>query len=177
MTANTAKKKTTSAKGSAASRKGSVQGKTAAKTSRSDTKRVSPGPVPVQEPEREPSNPLIMREAVLWLVLAVCILIFISYLGIGGYVGDVVSDISFGIFGITAYLFPFLLFIAAAFLISNRGSRVAGVKFFSSLGLFVCICSFATLFTKDYQEIKDIAEIYEHSASCKNGGGVGRFRR
>ncbi len=113
-----------------------------------------------------------MREAALWLVLAVCILIFISYLGIGGYVGAVVSDISFGVFGITAYLFPFLLFIAAAFLISNRGSHVAGIKFFSSLGLFVCICSFATLFTKDYQGITDITEIYEHSASYKNGGGV-----
>ncbi len=115
---------------------------------------------------------MIMREAALWLVLAVCILIFISYLGIGGYVGEVISDVSFGVFGITAYLFPFLLFVAAAFLISNRGSRVAGVKFLSSLGLFICICSFATLFTKDYQEISDIVELYEYSAAHKNGGGV-----
>ncbi len=170
MAANTAKKKTTPTKGSAASQKSSASGSRTAKSARSEAKRVSP--TPVQEPERADANPMIMREAALWLVLAVCILIFISYLGIGGYVGNVVSDISFGIFGITAYLFPFLLFIAAAFLISNRGSRVAGVKFFSSLGLFVCICSFATLFTKDYQDIRDIAEIYEHSASYKNGGGV-----
>ncbi len=170
MAANTAKKKTTSAKGSTASKKGGAANGTSAKAARSDSGRVTP--VPVQEPERESENPMIMREAVLWLVLAVCILIFISYLGIGGYVGNVISDVSFGVFGITAYLFPFLLFIAAAFLISNRGSRVAGVKFLSSLGLFVCICGFATLFTKDYQEIKDIVEIYEHSASYKNGGGV-----
>ncbi len=172
MATNTAKKKATSAKGNSTSGKSSASGGTAAKASKSGAKRVNPAPAPIQEPEREPENSMIMREAVLWIVLAVCILLFISYLGIGGYVGAVVSDVSFGIFGITAYLFPFLLFIAAAFLISNRGSRVAGMKFFSSLGLFVCICSFATLFTKDYQEIRDITEIYEHSASYKNGGGV-----
>ena len=172
MATNTAKKKATSAKGNSTSGKSSASGGTAAKASKSGAKRVNPAPAPIQEPEREPENSMIMREAVLWIVLAVCILIFISYLGIGGYVGAVVSDISFGVFGITAYLFPFLLFIAAAFLISNRGSHVAGIKFFSSLGLFVCICSFATLFTKDYQGITDITEIYEHSASYKNGGGV-----
>ncbi len=115
---------------------------------------------------------MILREAALWLVLAVCILIFISYFGIGGYVGAVVSDVSFGVFGITAYLFPFLLFISAAFLVSNRGSHVAGLKFLSSVGLFLCICSFATLFTKEYQEITAVTELYEQSASSKNGGGV-----
>ena len=170
MAANTAKKKTTSSKGSAASGKSTASGGRAAKTSQPENRRAVH--TPAQEPERESANPMIMREAALWLVLAVCILIFISYLGIGGYVGEVISDVSFGIFGITAYLFPFLLFVAAAFLISNRGSRVAGVKFLSSLGLYLCICSFATLFTKEYQEISDIIELYENSAAHKNGGGV-----
>ncbi len=126
--------------------------------------------VPVQT--KETQNPLIVKEAVLWLILAVCILMFISYFGFGGYVGEVVADISFGVFGFPAYLFPILIFIASAFLISNRGSRIAGVKFAASLFFYVCICSFTALFTKQYELASQAAELYERSAAYKTGGGV-----
>lgn len=178
MATNTAKKRTTTSKGSSASkRSNTTAGKNNAASGRRTSKAVyrnkgRASSAPMQELNRESANPQILREAALWLILAVCILIFISYFGIGGYFGAVISDVSFGIFGVTAYLFPFLLFIAAAFLISNKGQRVAGIKFGSSLGLYLCICSFATLFTDEYQEITEIAEIYEHSASFNNGGGV-----
>ncbi|WP_283680799.1 FtsK/SpoIIIE family DNA translocase [Parablautia sp. Marseille-Q6255] len=123
-------------------------------------------------PDREQTNPLIVREAVLWLILAVCILLYISYFGIGGYLGEVISDVSFGVFGITAYAFPVIVFVAAAFLISNRGSRIASVKCLSALGLYICICGVAALFVYGEEPHATAAQLYEFCASKKTGGGV-----
>ena len=121
---------------------------------------------------KECTSPLIIREAVLWLILAACILLYISYFGVGGYLGEVISDVSFGLFGIMSYVFPVLVFISAAFLISNRGSRVASVKFLSAAGLFVCLCSFADLFMYMQDVSRTASKIYEICASEKSGGGV-----
>lgn len=178
MTSNTAKKNTAAGRKPAASKKnnsnktsGSTRGKSAAaRTKTTAAKMKQTKELTIQE--QETANPLIMKEAVLWLVLAVCILLFISYFGIGGYIGEIFCDISFGVFGLMAYAFPFLIFIAAAFLISNKGSSIAGMKFTAGLILFVCICSFAALFAGQHERVYDIGELYAMSAAQKNGGGV-----
>ncbi|MDY3250664.1 MAG: DNA translocase FtsK [Candidatus Choladocola sp.] len=169
-TGNTETKRSVSKKAPAPAKSNkSGSSRSQSKTAAVRTSRQKTQPVILEE---EKTNPLIMREAVLWIILAVCILIFISYFGIGGYVGSAVSDLCFGVFGISAYIFPFLLFIAAAFLISNKGSKRAGVKFVSSLVLYLCICSFAALFTEQYQTSVGMIELYENSASYKTGGGI-----
>ncbi|MCC8105173.1 MAG: DNA translocase FtsK [Clostridiales bacterium] len=117
-------------------------------------------------------NPTLAKETLLWLALAICLFIFISFFGIGGYIGTVISDICFGIFGISAYIFPFLMFLAAAFLISNRGSRLAGEKFGACLLLYFCICCFAALIEGQYTDALDIGRLYARCASMKQGGGV-----
>lgn len=124
------------------------------------------------KPEREQTNPMIVKEAFLWLILAVCILILISFFGIGGYVGAAVSDMCFGIFGITAYFFPILLFLASAFLISNRASAVAGIKVTSAVVLYVCVIGFSALLTGEYQELQTVAELFDYSAAHRLGGGA-----
>ena len=45
-------------------------------------------------------------EVTLLVILAVCIIMFISNFGIGGFVGEKVSGFCFGLFGMMAYLFP-----------------------------------------------------------------------
>lgn len=135
---------------------------------------------PVRQKERvspvmethETANPLILQEAVVWLFLAVCIFMFISFFGVGGYVGLAISDVCFGTFGFSAYLLPFLIFIAVVFLISNRGNRVAGIKFASAAGLYLCICSLMELFVNGYQPKVGIGKLYLESAALKTGGGA-----
>ncbi len=127
-------------------------------------------PEPIGEQDR--MNPLLAREAVLWFILAACVFVFISFFGIGGYIGTVVADVCFGIFGISAYIFPFLLFLAAAFLISNRGSRVAATRFAACSILYFCICCFAALIEGRYTEDCGIGKLYARCASTKQGGGV-----
>lgn len=69
-----------------------------------------------------------IKEVFLWLFLAVCVLLFLSNLGIGGVVGNAVSGFFFGILGLIAYFFPILLLIATFFGISNHGNHVATIK-------------------------------------------------
>ena len=117
-------------------------------------------------------NPQLIKEAGVWLILAFCVFSFISYFGIGGYIGTVISDISFGLFGFPAYVLPALAFLAAAFLISNRGSHAAAVKFLSGLMLYLCICSITELLTNGYQPGVRIGKLYADSAALKAGGGA-----
>lgn len=60
--------------------------------------------------------------------MAVSVLLFISNLGIGGIVGNAVSTFFFGLFGVIAYLFPFVLFFGMAFWISNVSNPLIGRK-------------------------------------------------
>ena len=50
-------------------------------------------------------------ELILWGVIAVGALLFISNFGIGGVVGNAVSSFLFGVFGIIAYVFPVILLV------------------------------------------------------------------
>ena len=59
-------------------------------------------------------------EIILWIFFAASIILIISNLGMGGTVGGSISQASFGIMGLLAYLFPVLLFGCAVFFISNR---------------------------------------------------------
>ena len=57
--------------------------------------------------ETEAYSETIYREVILWVMLAVSVVLFISNLGIGGTVGGILSDILFGLFGLIAYFFRF----------------------------------------------------------------------
>ncbi|MCD7834684.1 MAG: DNA translocase FtsK [Lachnospiraceae bacterium] len=124
------------------------------------------------EGERTQENPLLAREALLWLVLAVCVFIFISFFGIGGYVGNVISDVCFGIFGACAWVFPLLLFLACAFWISNHGNRLAGIKFGGCTVFYLCLCCFAALMEDKYDGVYHLGKLYARCATGKTGGGV-----
>ena len=68
-------------------------------------------------------NPL-WDDVILLIVLAFCILLFLSYFHLAGRVGTWISSFMFGFFGIVSYVFPIALFFAVAFYLSNRGKKV-----------------------------------------------------
>ena len=112
----------------------------------------------------------ISREVILWVMLAVSIVMFVSNFGIGGKVGDLLSSFLFGIFGLLAYIFPILLFVGTVFVLSNGRNRIAVVKVIAAI-LFVCfLCLFLELVsgvTDHYSPAKS----YFHGMSERNGGG------
>ena len=74
-------------------------------SSKSSTKRKS------NKPKAEDIRKVeaFREEIILWSIIGVSALLFISNFGIGGVVGNAVSSFLFGVFGMVAYIFPVLL--------------------------------------------------------------------
>ncbi|MDE6904188.1 MAG: DNA translocase FtsK [Lachnospiraceae bacterium] len=113
-------------------------------------------------------------EIILWILLAVSILLFISNFGIGGKIGGAASSLIFGIFGFLAYIFPVVLFIGICFLISNRNNHFAVFKFVACILLFCALCMFAQLLIEENgTKASDIVKnAYTYGSTFKKGGGA-----
>jgi len=109
-------------------------------------------------------------EIILWSIIAVSALLFISNFGIGGVVGNAVSSFLFGVFGVVAYIFPILLIVGSFFAVSNRDNMFAMVKLVAVILLTVFICMFMALITSG-KTIMTPVESYLYCAEHKFGGG------
>ena len=110
-------------------------------------------------------------EVILWAVLALSIILFISNFGIAGAAGNLISSIFFGLFGMTAYIFPILLFAGTAFIIANQENTVAMVKAAAALGFFIFVCMFLELVSGSAKSQTPL-DAYLWSAEHKFGGGL-----
>ena len=90
----------------------------------------------------EPIQESVYQEVILWVILAVSILLFISNFGIGGAIGNAVSSFFFGVFGLIAYIFPVVLVIGTFFAASNKGNRIATVKIAAAVFFVLFLCMF-----------------------------------
>lgn len=124
--------------------------------------------------KRTQEERLISSEVVLIFVFALGVLLFLCNFGIIGPVGDTISRIMFGIFGLTAYIAPILIFIAMAFGISNQGNTRAIVKLITSIVLFFMLGAILELVCGVLKGMDhyDLAGLYQYSADNRSGGGV-----
>lgn len=114
-------------------------------------------------------------EVILLSVLAVCILLFISNFGFGGFIGAKVSAFLFGIFGLMAYVFPVAFFVGTAFFMSNRKNTVAVIKLAAGI-LFVAFLSLFVELVTEGSAVYSVKESFLYASQKKNGGGaVGGF--
>ncbi len=110
------------------------------------------------------------QEVSLWIIVAVSLLLFISNLGIGGTIGNTVSRFLFGLFGIIAYIFPFLLLIGSFFAVSNRGNLFAVVKIVAAVLFALFLCLFMSLVVSG-DDLMTPVEAFRYSYEKKIGGG------
>lgn len=113
------------------------------------------------------------NEVILWTILAICIILFISNLGFGGTVGGKLSAFFFGVFGLVSYIFPICLFVGSAFIISNQSNKkkkIAGIKFFAGILFLVFLCLLLQLLT-DKEDTYSALAAFSYAASNKSGGG------
>lgn len=111
------------------------------------------------------------REVVLWIVIAISILLFISNFGVGGAVGNTVSRFFFGLFGLIAYVFPVVLLTGTFFAVSNKGNRIAAVKIIAACLFVAFLCLFIEL-VMNGAEVKSALAAYTYSYQNKFGGGL-----
>lgn len=120
--------------------------------------------------EKERLEVPFQSEIVLLLILAACIVMLISNFGFGGFIGEKVSELIFGLFGLVAYVFPVCLFVGAAFFVSNQENRAAFVKVVAGVIFVVFLCLFLELVAggNTYSVIRS----FTYSVETKNGGGA-----
>lgn len=111
-------------------------------------------------------------EAFCWILLGISVLIFISLLGLGGKAGSALGSIFFGLMGMNAYVFPFMLFFFTIFVMVNRGNRRAYIQTAAAAGLFVVVCGLMELMAEQWHGRYALADYYEVGAQYHQGGGV-----
>ena len=127
-----------------------------------------------QTRQRTEEEHFISNEVFLIIVFALGVLLFLCNFGIIGPVGNTVSTVMFGIFGLTAYAAPILIFVAMAFGISNQGNVVAILKMVAAVILFFMVgvileLAGGALNTMDHYSIVDL---YQNCAENRTGGGI-----
>ncbi len=116
----------------------------------------------------------IKNEILLITILAFAVFLFLCNFGVIGTAGNYISAVLFGLFGLTAYIFPVMIFVAVAFGISNRGNTtavwklVAGVVLFLLAGMVIELITNQSLSENKYL----ISEIYTRCSTGKTGGGI-----
>ncbi len=138
---------------------------------RTQTKRTNTGR---GRNQAEPMDAAIRNEILLIGLFAVAVILFLCNFGIVGKVGDAASDIMFGIFGLTAYIAPILIFLAVAFGLSNTGNNIAARKLVAGAVLFLMIGMICELFGTELSaaDSYQVREIYERCSGNHNGGGI-----
>ena len=133
MAAKSTKSKTTGKKTNTTAKKPSSNKKTTRKTTKKTTgKRKTAG-----RKSTGNGNSFLIDEILIWTTLAVSIILLISNFGIAGFLGDAISGFLWNVFGVAAYVIPFILFGLVSFLISNKDNRSAYVK--SLIGVILLI--------------------------------------
>lgn len=117
---------------------------------------------------------MLKMEVTLIVAFALCILLFLCNFGIIGPVGNVLSGVMFGLFGLLAYVFPFVLFGFVFFVLRNSADMRGTLKNVAYCIAFVTVCMFFDLIggiskTLEKYSIKDI---FLFCRENKKGGGV-----
>lgn len=125
-----------------------------------------------QTKKKQDSQSFLKDEIIILSALAAGILLLISNFGIGGFVGDAVSSVLFGLFGTIAYIIPILLFIGIAFVISNKGISIAYIKTAAGAGFTLMVCTLFQLIMNEYTAGTRLFSYYKISSMHKDGGGL-----
>ena len=123
-------------------------------------------------PGKNQQNSEIRGEIIILIALAVCILLVLSNFGLGGIVGEAVSSVFFGLFGIMAYVLPFAVFGITAFLISNRGNAHAYIKIGAGVVLFFILTAILELIFHPYEPGTSLMTYYQEGSVHQNAGGL-----
>lgn len=124
--------------------------------------------------QAEPMDIEIRNEILLIVFLALAIVLFLCNFGIVGSIGNAISNFMFGLFGLTAYIAPIIIFLAIAFGMSNTGNNIATRKLISGVILFLLISMVCELFSINPAETEgyQVKEIYQRCSENHSGGGI-----
>ena len=110
------------------------------------------------------------KEIWLFLVLAICVFIFCSNLGMCGIIGKVISGFFFGIFGWTQYLIPFYVLVVVVLgLYASERPNTKRIIIWLGIAMIAVSFSFQIVGQTNLVGIK---EMYNVGKNEKTGGGI-----
>ena len=112
-------------------------------------------------------------ELIVIAMVALTIFLFLCNFGICGAVGNTISGVLFGLFGITAYIAPLIALFCVVIRVANFGSSASTRKIVSAVILFIIIGMIAELIVGRPQgaESYNISYIFNEARMHRNGGG------
>ncbi len=122
----------------------------------------------------EPMDVAIRNEIFLIVLFALAVFLFLCNFKVAGIVGNTISDIMFGIFGLTAYIMPLALFLMIAFGMVNSGNSIAVRKLIAGVLLFLIVGILCDLFAglPETSQGYQVKAIYTRCSKDHGGGGV-----
>ncbi|MCR5603108.1 MAG: DNA translocase FtsK, partial [Lachnospiraceae bacterium] len=172
-TGSTTKKRNSSTKRSTAGRSSSGTRKSSSargSKNRSSSARSRSGS---RTSNRNNANEGMINEITLIVIIAFSSLLLLSNLGIVGSLGDFISGILYGLFGIVSYLVPVMLVVASFFYISNKGNSITTVKIWAGVVLLMVFCALAQLlFPPKNTDFNKLTDYYTFCSGLKRGGGI-----
>ena len=159
------------ASGQGGSRSSSKRSTTTSNRNTNRNRQSQPGK---RESQAQPMDIAIRNEILLIVFLALAIVLFLCNFGVVGSFGNAVSNFMFGIFGLTAYIAPIIIFLAIAFGMSNTGDNIATRKLVSGVVLFLLVSMVCELFSAQLAQTENyqVREIYERCSENHSGGGI-----
>lgn len=121
--------------------------------------------------KKEQMDTAMVQEAVLLAVSAVVLVFLLCNFGLCGKFGVMLSSVMFGLFGVTAYLFPVLLFLGVLFWMSNRRSGKAKIKIVAAIIVYLAVCAMLQQISFPYEKDTGLQICYKFSAESHQGGG------
>ncbi|MBR0173579.1 MAG: DNA translocase FtsK [Lachnospiraceae bacterium] len=122
--------------------------------------------------KQTPSGYTVKDEIASIVIFALMVYLFLCNFGIGGSVGNVLSGILFGLFGLRAYIAPVALLALTLFLISNASSRAAIAKAVSGAVLFLLLGIVIDLVARRLDDGRSFFELFRDCADIRGGGGL-----
>lgn len=112
-----------------------------------------------------------MPEMILWVMIALSALMFISCIGFGGIFGSYLSSFLFGIFGLMAYVFPLFLLYLTFFLLANPENSFAAKRGLG-LGLILLDLDIFLELLREGSFPSGALAAMQYARSCHTGGGL-----
>jgi len=153
-------------------RTSSSQNKKGSGNSKTQNRRIEKKADVNQQASEEDSA--LFHEIGLIALFVLMVILFCCNFGIIGPVGDMISGFLFGVFGLTAYVAPVLIFLAVSFRFANEGNPNAGRKMAAGAALFIIMGAVCDLVVKGTGSMTEysLKTIFESCRASKSGGGV-----
>ena len=116
----------------------------------------------------------MFHEIGLIIFFIAMVILFLCNFGLIGQVGNAIRDIMFGIFGLTAYIIPIVLFLGVSFWYANSGNPHAMRKLVSAIFLLLMVGVMCDMFAKNASNLTEyqLKALYENCKMNRNGGGI-----